>query len=201
MGGVPDGIRTVVMGLGDLNGIMRGKRIPVSHWPTIAEDGMALSNAMFALDMTCDIWDTPYANMGTGYPDIKVFPISDELHPMPWDPGAAFVFGRAEKEHGGPLEIDPRNALLGVLDKVAEMGYESYIGAELEFYLLDPETLKPRDRGIQVYGLERALEFEHVLGPIRDDLVAAGIPIEQSNPEYAPGQVEVNIRYGPALET
>jgi glutamine synthetase len=201
MGGVPDGIRTVVMGLGDLNGIMRGKRIPVSHWPTIAEDGMALSNAMFALDMTCDIWDTPYANMGTGYPDIKVFPISDELHPMPWDPGAAFVFGRAEKEHGGPLEIDPRNALLGVLDKVAEMGYESYIGAELEFYLLDPQTLKPRDSGIQVYGLERALEFEHVLGPIRDDLVAAGIPIEQSNPEYAPGQVEVNIRYGPALET
>ena len=52
-----------------------------------------------------------------------------------------------------------------------------------------------------MYGLERAMELGAVLGPIRNDLCAAGIPIEQSNPEYAPGQVEVNIRYGDALET
>ncbi len=201
MAGVGEDITTVVMGIGDLNGILRGKRIPISHWQTIHDDGMALSNAMFAMDMTCDIWDTPYANMGTGYPDVKVFPLSDVPHPMPWDPGAAFVMGRVEKEHGGPLEIDPRNALVGVMERVASMGLTIKIGAELEFFLLDPETLEPRDQGIQVYGLERAMELEPVLGPIRNDLVAAGIPIEQSNPEYAPGQVEVNIRYADALET
>lgn len=196
-----EGITTVVMGIGDLNGVLRGKRIPVSHWPVIREEGMAISNAMFAMDMTCDIWDTPYANMGTGYPDVRVFPLSDVPHTMPWDPGAAFVMGRVEKEHGGPLEIDPRNALVGVTERAKAMGLEILIGAELEFFLLDPETLLPRDRGIQVYGLERAMELEPVLGPIRDQLVAAGIPIEQSNPEYAPGQVEVNIRYSNALET
>lgn len=201
MSGLTDGVSTVVMGVGDLNGILRGKRIPISHWPTIRSEGMALSNAMFAMDMTCDIWDTPYANMGTGYPDVRVFPLTETLHPMPWDPGSVFVMGKVEKEHGGPLEIDPRNALVKVLDKASTMGYEILIGAELEFFLLDPETLRPRDSGIQVYGLERAMELEHVLGPIRNDLVAAGIPIEQSNPEYAPGQVEVNIRYSNALET
>ena len=79
------------------------------------------------------------------------------------------------------------------------MGYEVRIGTELEFYLLDKETLKPRDRGIQVYGLPRAAELEHVLGPIRRHLTAVGIPIEQSNPEYAAGQVEVNIRFDEAL--
>ncbi len=41
--------------------------------------------------------------------------------------------------------------------------------------------------------------MEHVIGPIRRHLSEVGIPIEQSNPEYAPGQVEVNIRYGDAL--
>jgi glutamine synthetase len=201
MAEVGEGITTIVMGVGDLNGILRGKRIPVSHWPTVRQEGMALSNAMFAMDMTCDIWDTPYTNMGTGYPDIKVFPMSDVVHPMPWDPGAGFVMGRVEKEHGGTLEIDPRQTLVKAADKAREMGYEPLIGAELEFFLLDPETLRPRDQGIQVYGLERAMELEPVLGPIRNDLLAAGIPIEQSNPEYAPGQVEVNIRYGDALET
>lgn len=196
-----EAITTVVMGIGDLNGILRGKRIPLSHWPTIQEEGMALSNAMFAMDMTCDIWDTPYTNMGTGYPDVRIFPQSDVLHPMLWDPGAGFVMGRAQKEDGGPLEIDPRNALLQVAARAEELGYQVMIGAELEFFLLDPETLLPRQAGIQVYGLERAMELEHVLGPIRNDLVAAGIPIEQSNPEYAPGQVEVNIRFAEAVET
>ena len=198
---LPDGIHTVVVGLGDLNGILRGKRIPAAHWPVIAEDGMLLSNAMFALDMTCDIWDTPYTNMATGYPDIRVRPLGDKLHPMPWDPGAVFVFGTATTERGELVPIDPRNVLVRVLERAEAMGYQVKIGAEVEFFLLDPETLKPRDKGIQVYGLERAMELEHVLGPIRNDLLVAGIPIEQSNPEYAPGQVEVNIRFGDALET
>ena len=34
---------------------------------------------------------------------------------------------------------------------------------------------------------------------MRKSLNEIGIPIEQSNPEYAPGQVEVNIRYDQAL--
>lgn len=198
---LPDGTQTVVMGIGDLNGLLRGKRIPASHWPVIEEEGMVMSNAMLALDMTCDIWDTPYTNMATGYPDLRVFPLTEVVHPMPWDPGAVFIFGRAMTEHGEPVPIDPRNILVRVVERAAEMGYTVQIGAELEFYLLDPQTLRPRDTGIQVYGLERAMEFEHVLGPIRRDLIVAGIPVEQSNPEYAPGQVEVNIRFNDALET
>ncbi len=201
MSELPEGTETVVMGIGDLNGLLRGKRIPVSHWPVIAEEGMVMSNAILALDMTCDIWDTPYTSMATGYPDLRVFPNTGAMHLMPWDEGAAFVFGRAETEAGEPLPIDPRNVLIRVTERAAAMGYDVKVGAELEFYLLDPETLEPRDSGIQVYGLERAMEFEHVLGPIRHDLITAGIPVEQSNPEYAPGQVEVNIRFDHALET
>lgn len=201
MSQLPEGTHTVVMGLGDLNGLLRGKRIPISHWPVIAEEGMLQSNAIFAMDMTCDIWDTPYTNMATGYPDVRVRPLTETMHPMLWDPGAVFVFGSAQTEDGEPVPIDPRNVLAGVTSRAADLGYVVKIGAELEFYLLDPETLRPRDSGIQLYGLERAMGMEHVLGPIRNELTAAGIPIEQSNPEYAPGQVEVNIRYGEALDT
>ena len=78
-------------------------------------------------------------------------------------------------------------------------GIHVQAGAELEFYLLDPQTGQPRDVGNDCYGLERAASFEHVLGPIRQQIDAIGIPIEQSNPEYAPGQVEVNMRYDSAL--
>ncbi len=195
---LPAGTHTVVLGVGDLNGVMRGKRIPASHWPTVCENGMALSIALFALDMTCDIWDTPYVNFDNGYPDMHIFP-EGPAYAMPWEEGVAFCFGRAEGMDHNPVPIDPRNALLGVLRRAEAMRYEVNIGAELEFYLLDPETLRPSDSGIQVYGLGRAAELEHVLGPIRRHLNDVGIPIEQSNPEYAAGQVEVNIRYSEAL--
>ena len=98
-----------------------------------------------------------------------------------------------------PVPVDPRQALVRQIERAAAMGIDVQAGAELEFYLLDPQTGQPRDVGNDCYGLERAASFEHVLGPIRQQIDAIGIPIEQSNPEYAPGQVEVNMRYDSAL--
>mgnify|MGYP002630867564 CR=1 FL=1 len=195
---LPEGTHTVVLGAADTNGLMRGKRIPASHWPTVCENGVALSIATLTIDVTCDVWDTPYANFDNGYPDMHLFPVGP-AYAMPWEEGVAFCFGRFEGTDHKPVPIDPRNALIRVLERAADMGYEVQLGAEMEFYLLDPVTLKPRDSGIQVYSLSRAAELEHVLGPIRRHINEVGIPIEQSNPEYAAGQVEVNIRYSEAL--
>ncbi len=188
------------MGMGDANGIMRGKRIPASHWEHICNSGNALSVALFAIDMTCDVWDTPYVNFDNGYPDFHMFPMSKPVA-LPWEPGVAMCMGRAEGMDHKPVPIDPRQAMMRQVERAAAMGIEVSVGAELEFYLLDPETKKPKDSGIGVYGLDRAAELEHVLGPIRRQINQAGIPIEQSNPEYAAGQVEVNIRYGEALQS
>lgn len=195
---LPEGTHTVAMGIGDANGIMRGKRFPASHWDTICSGGNAMSIATFAIDITCDVWDTPYVNFGNGYPDMHLFPMSKPM-PIPWEPGVAICFARAEGMDHLPVPIDPRNALIRQVERAKAMGYEVQVGTELEFYLLDPETNLPKDKGISVYGLDRAAELEHVLGPIRQQINECGIPIEQSNPEYAAGQVEVNIRYDEAL--
>ncbi|QFT72373.1 glutamine synthetase family protein [Ruegeria sp. THAF33] len=195
---LPEGTHTVILGVGDLNGIMRGKRIPASHWDHVCKSGNALSIALLAIDMTCDVWDTPYVNFDNGYPDMHVFPMTKPVA-VPWEPGVAVCFGRAEGMDHKPVPIDPRQALLRQVDRARDMGFEVNVGTELEFYLLDPETGQPRDTGIQVYGLGRAARMEHIVGPIRQQINECGIPIEQSNPEYAAGQIEVNIRYGEAL--
>ena len=197
---LPEGTHTVALGIGDMNGLLRGKRIPAAQWPRVRESGNALSIAMFAFDMTSDVWDTPYANMENGYPDMHVYP-GEEVHAVPWDEGCAFCFGRALGTDHEPVPIDPRGVLREQVERAASMGFRLEVGAELEFYLLDPDTLAPVDVGNQVYGLARAAELEHVIGPMRHQLTKVGIPIEQSNPEYAAGQIEVNIRYGEALAT
>ena len=166
---LPPGTHTVILGLGDLNGIMRGKRIPASHWETICEGGNALSIALFALDMTCDVWDTPYVSLDNGDPDWHLFPVSKPVT-IPWEPGVAMAFARAEGMDHLPVPLDPRLALERQIERAAEMGIDIQVGTELEFYLLDPETGLPKDSGIQVYGMERAAELKPVDPIVTDHL-------------------------------
>ena len=195
---LPEGTHTVILGVGDLNGLMRGKRIPADQWPRICGSGNALAMSLFTMDMTCDVWETPVVGFANGFPDCHIFP----MHPpvaVPWEPGVAMCFARAEGMDHGPLTVDPRQALLRQVERAAAIGIDLQVGTELEFYLLDPDTGRPRDKGNDCYGLARAAELEPVLGPMRRELAEMGIPIEQSNPEYAAGQVEVNIRYDSAV--
>lgn len=92
---LPKDTHTVAFGVGDLNGIMRGKRVPASQWDTICKQGNSLSLALMALDMTCDVWDTPYVNFNNGYPDMQIFPMTKPVA-LPWEPGVAFCMARAE---------------------------------------------------------------------------------------------------------
>ena len=195
---LPKGTHTVILGLGDLNGLMRGKRIPADQWPRICSSGNALAMSLFTMDMTCDVWETPVVGFANGFPDCHIFPMHAPVA-VPWEPGVAMCFARAEGMDHGPLTVDPRQTLLRQVERAAAMGIDIQVGTELEFYLLDPDTGRPRDKGNDCYGLARAVELEPVLGPMRRELAEMGIPIEQSNPEYAAGQVEVNIRYDSAM--
>ena len=195
---LPEGTHTVILGLGDLNGLMRGKRIPADQWPRICKSGNALSMSLFTMDMTCDVWETPVVGFATGFPDCHIFPLHAPVA-VPWEPGVAMCFARAEGLDHAPLSVEPREALLRQIARATEMGIDVQVGTELEFYLLDPQTGLPRDKGNECYGLTRAAALEPILGPMRLHLAEMGIPIEQSNPEYAAGQVEVNIRYDSAM--
>lgn len=195
---LPEGVHTVALGFGDLNGILRGKRIPANQWETACRHGISIIGAMFAMDMTCDVWETEFAGFDNGYPDIHMFPTTAPVA-CPWEEGVAVCLAETVDSEHEPVPVDPRNALVRQVERARNMGLTCLVGTELEFYLLDAETMKPRMQDTQVYSLLRSMQMDHVLGPIRNGLNAIGIPIEQSNPEYAPGQVEVNMRYDEAL--
>lgn len=196
---LPDDIHTVILGIGDLNGILRGKRITAAHWPSVRKRGMALDNSFFALDVASHQIPNSWSGDQTGCPDLHIFP-SGPLRPVPWEEGVIFAIGEAVERDGKTSPLDPRPVLQRVLAKADEMNFHIRIGAELEFYLYDRETGLPTEERSDCYGLDRAATMEHVLAPIRAHLLAMGIPIEQSNPEFAPGQVEVNIKHSPAAE-
>ena len=90
---LPEGTHTVAIGFGDLNGIMRGKRIPSGNWENVSRNGTAICLSALVYDMTCDVWDTPVANNDNGYPDMHIFPEAP-LVALPWEPGVALSFAK-----------------------------------------------------------------------------------------------------------
>jgi glutamine synthetase len=194
-------IHTVECAFPDTHGIPRGKRIPVRHFLDVAHRGFDIANAALVWDRRCDVIQTvAYANFNTGYPDMRAVPDLDTFRPVPWRPGAASVLCDCLEEDGSPVAIATRGLLRQVVEEARTLGYEPMVGSELEFYLLDAEG-RPLYDGVDCYSLTRGATLEPVLARIRRELEEFGTTIEACNTEYGPAQVEVNIRYGPALDT
>jgi glutamine synthetase len=199
---LPHGVLTVDLVVPDLVGSLRGKKVPAARWDHVSEHGVAIANAIFVWTARC-ILERPvqYANMATGFPDVEIVPDLATLRALPWRPGNAMVICDTKEADGSPCVMAPRQVLRSVIDRATAMGYAPSVGFEVEFYLLDPETLLSRDSGIQCYSPLRGNEYEHVIAPIRNHLTDIGMVVEASNSEYGPGQFEINIRYDDALTT
>ena len=196
-----DDIDTVECGFGDVQGQLRGKRIPARHFAQILDSGFGMADALFSWDHECGIMmEATYTNADVGFPDMELFPMLDTFRPIPWREGAASVLCESRHPDGRPIGIDPRHALRRVLDDASSQGYSFDIGTELEFYLLG-EGGKPVGDVIQCYSLSAGAPWESVMRPMRLALDEFGIYVEACNTEYAPGQFEMNVRYAEALES
>ena len=194
----PD-IDTVECSFGDVQGQLRGKRIPARHFKQIVDSGFGMADALFSWDHECGIMmEATYTNAGVGFPDMELFPILDTLRAVPWREGAASVLCESRHPDGRSVAIDPRNVLRGVLDDAEKEGYQFHVGTELEFYLLGEDN-KPVGDVIQCYSLTAGAPWEYVMRPLRRMLDEFGIYVEACNTEYAPGQFEMNVRYAEAM--
>lgn len=116
----------------------------------------------------------------------------------PFSADASLAVGSLVEDDGTPSAWCARSALMRVLDSFDREGYRIQAAAELEFFLLNPETQQPLWADVHQYSITKGGEIEFVLGRIRRKLVQAEIPVEAMNPEFSGGQVELNIRHAPA---
>src|SRR5438067_6389727 len=131
-------------------------------------------------------------------PDPATFAI------LPWrakEPGAvARLFCDVVNPDGTPYEGDPRWVLRRTLERAAGLGYNFYVGPELEFFYFRsargvPETL---DEGGYF-----DLTAQDVATDIRRDTILTleemGIDVDFSHHEGAHSQHEIDLRYADAL--
>ncbi|MFC4863397.1 glutamine synthetase family protein [Pseudomonas sp. JS3066] len=198
----------------DANGVPRGKLLHRDELLAVYETGRPLPSTILGLTMHGEDVENSGLVWDVGDIDCRAYPLAGSLVRMPWRkmPTAAVQVSMHPQE-GMPAAIaDPRHVLVEVIDRLKADGFHPVMACELEFYLLDqkrdadgrPQPALDADghrpRGTQVYGLRELEQIEPFLADLYAACKAQGIPARTAISEYAPGQVEITLEHGDALQ-
>ncbi|WP_043917634.1 glutamine synthetase family protein [Jannaschia aquimarina] len=202
---------TVLVAMVDMQGRLMGKRFTVSNFLEAGHEETHCCNYLLATDLEMATPDG-YASTSweQGYGDYVMKPDLTTLRPLPWLDGTALVLCDVLDHHThAPVPHSPREMLKAQVARVAEMGLTPMMATELEFFVFRASYDDIRRGGFrdlaplvgynQDYNLFQSAREEHVMRPIRNHLVAAGVPVENSKGEAETGQEELNIRYADAV--
>lgn len=194
----------------DLNGRMRGKRMPGDYAPKLARGAVRMPLSASNLDIFgADIEDSPLV-FETGDADGVMLPTDRGPEPQPWlDVPQPLVPMAMHHEDHTPFEGDPRHALAFVLGRYAARGWTVIAATELEFTLVDDsgETLAPvrdplTDRPValpDVLSMAQMDSFDDFLSDLYRCCAEMGIPAQTATCEVGLGQFEFTLSHQSAM--
>lgn len=204
-------IDTVLACVVDMQGRLMGKRFQAEFFVESAYEETHCCNYLLATDMEMEtVPGYKSAGWDKGYGDYTLKPDLSTLRRVPWLEGTALVLCDAYDHHThAEVAHSPRAILKKQVARLEAMGLKAFMATELEFFLFDQSfenaraggyrDLKPASPYSEDYHIFQTTKEEEVMRAIRNNLQAAGIPIENSKGEACAGQVELNVRYADGL--
>lgn len=137
-------ITHVSVGICDINGVVRGKRIPVSQAKKVLEGGLKFPLSVSTTDVWGeDVFGNEYSDKNGDQDGICQYTGRGVL-PVNWlSSPSAFIPVSLLGEDGKPYEAESRYALSLLVDKFNARGLRPVVAAELEFFLYDLSSDKP----------------------------------------------------------
>ncbi len=193
------GNRRVRVMWSDLNGLSHGRYVPEAR---LDQHG---HHAVTTLTMTItrDILPIEGYSGDVGFPDMSTVPLVETRRPG-WEVDTDVVIADLEFQHS-PLRIAPRTALKNAVEAWRSLGYEPMLGYEMEFYVLEPDSQAPGGYrpltfpSHRVYGVGLGGDKTGIMFDLYDAAEKSELDLEGMMGEFHPGQMELNMRYGPAL--
>lgn len=197
-------IETVFACVCDLNGTMRGKRLPVEQAAKILKDGLRMPLSI----LNVDVWGEDVENnelvFETGDSDGICEFTGRPIVLINWtNRPSALAMLWMRQEDGTPFPGDPRRALAGVAERYRLRGLTPVVATELEFYLYDPSGTQPQppcspitDKRLGSDGalsLDELQHFDEFLDDVYDACAEQGIPADAAISENGAGQFEINM--------
>jgi glutamine synthetase len=185
----------------DMNGIARGKRLPVADF-VAARGGIAFSASALLLDAQGNAQGPLGYGTQDGDPDAQGHVVPGQIWPVPWARVPVAQALLSMRDGGDPLWFDPREVLAGVVARCRADGLHPVVACELEFYLVETDAAgRPSPpSGFGTAGhlcLQRVEDHGAFLHNLHAALAAQGIEAGTLVSEYGPGQFEVNLRHTP----
>ena len=209
---VKDGlIDTVLVCLVDMQGRLMGKRFHASNFIEHSYEETHCCNYLFATDLEMGTPDGyQSSSWSQGYGDYVMKPDLSTLRPVPWLEGTAMVLCDILDHHTHEeVSHTPRAILKRQIKRLDELGFDAMMATELEFFIFQDSfddirrsgfrKLEPISGYNEDYHIFQTTKEEDIMRPLRNHLVAAGIPVENTKGEAEAGQEELNIRYSPAM--
>ena len=144
-----------------------------------------------------------YGELRTGEEDMYLCPDLDTFVILPWRPQqgkVARLLCDVCRADGTPLAVSPREILKKTIEKVEKEGYTFQIDPECEFFLFHedengvPTTVTHEKAGyMDISPLDLGENARRDMVMTLEDM---GFEIESSHHEKAPGQHEIDFRYG-----
>jgi glutamine synthetase len=204
-------IDTVIVAFPDVFGRLVGKRCTGQFFlDSVAAHGTHGCNYLLTVNIEMDPQDGfKIANWENGFGDFAMLPDLSSSRVLPWQQSAALVICDYVHEDGKLVAEAPRSVLKRQLQLLRERGLSARMASELEFFLFnnsfhDAYTAEYRnltpasDYRIDYHTMQPAQE-EALFRSVRNQMSAAGVPVESSKGEWGRGQHEINFRYDEPL--
>ncbi|MDS9470031.1 glutamine synthetase family protein [Paracoccus sp. MBLB3053] len=192
----------------DLNGVFRGKRLPLSAAEKLASGGIRMPMSSIGVD----IWGTDVIGNSLTFDQGDLDGIVEPTGrgPLPLAFGATpamFTPMWMRKEDGEPFFGDPRRTLAAVIGQFEEMGLRPVVATEVEFYLVDPAAPAARPLSVPdvghadcsdtIYSMSELAGVDAFLNEVYAVAEDCGVAVDGATSESGPGQFEFNLMHGP----
>ena len=221
-----DKFRYVRLAWGDTHGYSRAKTLTVPAFLSALDSGYNIGVATTTLDSAgARVFAsfTPGGGMGldemTGSPNLVVVADPSTFRTLPWVPGVAWILCDEYFKDGRPFHFAPRQLLRKALQKLADRGWASIIGAEIEWYLLRvaeehlsednigapgirgrPLRTWPAEPGYHYHSESNMDLMQPVFDALGDAFETLGLGLRSIENEWGPGQVECTFAPREAME-
>ena len=191
------GVRTVRVSHCDLFGKCRSKELPVDRLE-LATTGLGYCLISMIEDIHGNPLDLPGFAGDSSFPDMHAVADLTTGRVLPWEPDTAWFLSDLHHDRG----LSPRGALRRMCSQLEALGISAVVAPELEFYLLRGGEAQARyggDTGM-AYTTGRRADPTGAVRRMHRALDELGLEVTTANHEFSPGQFEINLHHGAALE-
>lgn len=195
----------------DLNGLSHGRYVPARRIHEHTHHAVTT----LTMNVLGDILEVAGYSSDVGYPDLSTVSVADSLRPG-WEPDTDVVVADLDF-NGAPLELSPRAALRRSVEAWRALGYEPMLGYEMEFYVVRADAAAPggyvplERPSHRVYGVGHGGDIyddsrsasgrgDSLMFEIFDAAEHSELDLEGVSAEFSPAQMELNMKYGLALD-